>query len=65
MMRYVAIGAIVGFLVAWFLLSSGPAVVTPPPPPPSAPVLLPPSRPTPDQMRELQRVPEGAKPRAL
>ncbi len=63
MMRYVAIGAIVGFLIAWFLLNSGrdagpPAVQT-------APVqTLPSLRPTPAQLREMQRLPEGAKPRA-
>jgi len=67
-MRYVAIGAIVGFLIAWFLLNSGrdagpPAVQTAPVQ--TAPVqTLPSLRPTPAQLREMQRLPEGAKPRA-
>lgn len=58
MIRYVAMGAVVGFLFAYFLLSHSSEDVTAPPVDPPAPVILPTThRPT-DMMR-LRQLPSG------
>jgi len=64
MIRYVAIGAVVGFLVAFFLLSHGSEAPSLPPVQGAQPARLP-ELSNPAERMQLQRLPENLRPRRL
>ncbi len=57
MIRYVLLGAVVGFVVAYFLLSSGSKDLTAPPPDAAPHVLAAPARPNPEELMRMQPLP--------
>ena len=65
MIRYVAIGAVVGFVFAFFLLSrSSEDLTAPPVDVPVVPQMIAPSRPNPSELMRLQPLPPGLSQRA-